>query len=105
MNQTKEKETWFVRHARAEAEKDTLPYSERGGNVVAVGLILLVALYFVLHQLWATGFFTSQFGSAETVLFYASLLFGLVPAGVRMLIGRKNLARLFDGHGDIVMTG
>jgi hypothetical protein len=104
LNQTKETETWFVRRARAEAEKDTLPYSERGGNVVAIGLILLVTLYFVLHQLWATGFFTSQFGSAEMILFYALLLYGLVPAGVRMLIGRKNLARLFDVFQSILFT-
>ncbi len=59
-------------------------------------------LYFVAHQTWSTGFFTSKFGSAEMFLFYASLLYGLVPTGVRGIMGRKNLARLFDVFGSVL---
>ena len=81
-----------------------MSYSERVGNVVAVAVIILVTLYFVAHQMGSTGFFTSKFGSAEMFLFYAALLYGLVPTGVRGLVGRKNLARLFDVFGSVLAT-
>ncbi len=104
MAETKPTKNWFVRHAEAEAKKDTLRYSERVGNVVGFVVIILVMLYFVAHQMWSTGFFTSKFGSAEMFLFYASLLYGLVPTCVRGLVGRKNLARLFDVFGSVLFT-
>ena len=104
LGETKATKNWFARRVEAEAKKDTVPYSERVGNVVAVVVIILVILYFVAHQMWSTGFFTSKFGSAEIFLFYASLLYGLVPTGVRSLVGRKNLARLFDVFGSVLFT-
>ena len=104
LDETKAAKNWFARRVEAEAKKDAMPYSERVGNVVAVVVIILVALYFVAHQMWSTGFFTSKFGSAEMFLFYASLLYGLVPTGIRILVGRKNLARLFDVFGSVLIT-
>jgi hypothetical protein len=104
LGETEATKNWFARRVEAEAKKDTLPYSERVGNVVAVVVIILVTLYFVAHQMWLTGFFTSKFGSAEMLLFYASLLYGLVPTGIRSLVGRKNLARLFDVFGSVLFT-
>ena len=104
LGETKATKNWFARHAEAEAKKDAMPYSERVGNVVAVVAIILVTLYFVAHQMWSTGFFTSKFGSVEMFLFYASLLYGLVPTGVRSLVGGKNLARLFDVFGSVLIT-
>ena len=104
MGEPKATKNWFARRVEAEAKKDTLPYSERVGNIVAVVVIILVVLYFAAHQMWSTGFFTSKFGSAEMFLFYASLLYGLVPTSIRGLVGRKNLARLFDVFGSVLFT-
>ena len=104
LSEKKATRNWFARHAEAEAKKDIIPYSERVGNVVAVVVIILVVLYFVAHQMWSTGFFTSKFRILEMFLFYASLLYGLVPTGVRSLVGRKNLARLFDVFGYVLFT-
>ena len=75
LGETKETRNWFARRAEAEAKKDTLPYSDRVGNVVAVVVIILVTLYFIAHQMWSTGFFTSEFGSLEMFLFYGALIY------------------------------
>lgn len=100
LNETKtEQKNWLIRHAESEAKKDSIPMSERWGNIAGVIIILLVTLFFIAHQLWQTGFFTSSFGEAEMFLFYASLLFGIITTTVRGVVGRKNLARLFDVFG------
>jgi hypothetical protein len=96
LSDTETRKNWLVRHVEAEAKKDAIPYSERAGNIVGVVAILLVVLYFVAHQVWSTGFFTSRFGTIEMLLFFISLMFGIVTSAVRGLFGRKNLARLFD---------
>jgi len=99
LNETKATGNWFARHAEAEAKKDTIPYSERVGNIVGVVVGFLIVLYFVAHQMWSTGFFTSKFATLEMLLFYVSLMFGIVSTALKGLFGRKNLARLFDVFG------
>ena len=96
LNETKETKNWFVRHAEVEAKKDIIPSSERVGSIVGVVVILLIGLYFVAHQRGSTGFITSKFDNLTMLLFYVSLLFGIVPTAVKFLFGRKNFARLFD---------
>jgi len=96
LSETKSAENWFARRAEAEAKKDIIPYSERVGNIVGVVIGLLVVVYFVAHQTRSTGFFTSEFGTLETFLFYGSLMYGIVSAALKGLVGRKNLGRLFD---------
>ncbi|MFW6117090.1 MAG: hypothetical protein ACOC6G_00720 [Thermoproteota archaeon] len=97
-------ENWFDRHVKAEAEEDIFSYSDRLGNIVALGVIILVTFYFAAHQMWSTGFFTSEFGSTEMFLFYSSLLYELVLTGIKGFIGRKNFARFFEIFGSILST-
>jgi len=87
LNETEARKNWFDRRAEAEAKKDIIPYSERVGNIVGVVVILLVVLYFL-----------------EMLLFYVSLMFGIVTTALRGLFGHKNLARLFDIFGLILAT-
>lgn len=96
---TTERKNWLDHHAESEAKKDRIPNSERRGNIAGIAVIFLVALFFVASQLWQTGFFTSSFGVAEMFLFYAAMLFGILTTTVRGVVGRKNLARLFDAIG------
>jgi len=104
LSETNATKNWFTRHAEAEAKKDIIPYSERVGNIVGVVVGLLIVLYFVAHQTWSTGFFTSKFDTLEMLLFYVSLMFGIVSTTLRGLFGRKNLARLFDIFGLLLAT-
>ena len=76
-----------------EAKKDRMRLSERGGEIIAMMIIGLIALFFYTHQTQATGFFTSSFGLAEASLFYGSLLAGIVGPLVRLTTGRRNTAR------------
>ena len=104
MSENKEAKNWFVRHVEAEAKKDTMLYSERVGNVVAFVIIILVILYFAAHQMWSTGFFTSKFGTLEALLFYGVLIYQIFPTALKVLFGRKNLARLFDIFGSVLFA-
>jgi len=101
---TEASKNWFARRAEAEAKKDIIAYSERVGNIAGVVVGFLIVLYFVAHQMWSTGFFTSKFETLEMLLFYGSLMFGVVSTALRGLFGRKNLARLFDVFGLILVT-
>ena len=103
MNKEKEKNC-FLRHTEAEAKKDILPYSDRVGNLAAIVVIVLVTSYFVAHQMWTTGFFTSKFGSLEMILFYGVLIYQLVPTTLKALFGRKNNARFFEIFGSVFGT-
>ena len=104
MSETRATKNWFARRAEAEAKKDTLSYSERARNIVGVVVGLLIVLYFVAHQTGSTGFFTSKFDTLEMLLFYGSLMFGIVSTALRGLFGRKNLARLVDVFGSILVA-
>jgi len=104
LSETKATKNWFARRAEAEAKKDIIPYSERVGNIVGVVVGFLIVLYFVAHQTGSTGFFTSKFDTFEMLLFYVSLMFGIVSSALKGLFGRKNLARLFDVFGSILAT-
>ena len=96
LSETKATKNWFDRRAEAEAKKDIIPYSERVGNIVGVVIGVLFMLYFVAHQTGSTGFFTSKFDTLEMLVFYGSMILGIVSTALKVLFGRKNLTRLFD---------
>ena len=87
---------WFARHAATEAKKDALSSSERAGQAMAVLGSLLVLSFFVANQTMSTGLFTSKFGPAEALLFYAPALIGIVASASRGATGRKNTVRPLD---------
>jgi len=96
LTENKATKNWFARQVEGEAKKDRLLFSDRAGNGVAVFAILLVLLFFVVHQTSSTGFFTSKFGPTETFLFYVSILLAAVGAAAKVVVGRKNMLRPFD---------
>ena len=104
MSDTKTSENWLVKHAEAEAKKDVIPFSERAGNIIGIVGVLLVVLFFAVHQMESTGFFTSSFSTAEMLLVYLSLVAGMITTAIGALFGRKNLARLFDVFGVCFFT-
>ncbi|MFW6110831.1 MAG: hypothetical protein ACOC6H_02215 [Thermoproteota archaeon] len=97
-------ENWFITNVKKEVEKDVIPYTDQVGNFVSIVFTILFTGYFVSHQTWSTGFFTSKFGPLEMFLFYASILYQIVPASVKILMGRKNPARVFEVVGALLTT-
>ncbi len=93
MAEMKEAKGGFARHAESEAKKDVMPMSERVGSIVGVVGGLIVLLFFVLHQTWATGFFTEKFGATEAFLFFGSIALAELTTVARTVVGRKNVVR------------
>lgn len=91
----KKESNWLNRQVKREAKTDRLTISERGGEVIAAIVLMAVLLFFVAHQMWSTGFFTSEFGSAEAFMVYAPISIGLVLSLSRVILGRKNILRPF----------
>jgi uncharacterized membrane protein len=104
LSDTKTSENWFVKHAETEAKKDDIPFSERAGSIIGIVGVLLVVLFFAVHQMQFTGFFTSSFSTAEMLLLYLSPVAGMITTAISALFGRKNLARLFDMFGACFFT-
>ena len=92
---------WFARHAEKEAKKDVMKLSERAGEIIGIFCILLILIFFIIHQTSSTGFFTSKFGQLEQFLFYGSLAFGIIPNIGKIIIGRKNTIRPLEAFGAI----
>ena len=67
--------------------------SERGGELVGVIVIGLIALFFYAHQIEATGFFASSFGEPEALLLYGAILIGVAGPLARSLTGKRNKSR------------
>ena len=64
----------------------------------------LIVLYFVAHQVWMTGFFTSDFGTLEMIMLYGSLSFMIVSSGLEGIFGQRLLSRLFDVFGGLIFA-
>jgi hypothetical protein len=79
--------------AEKKALEDTMSNSQRGGEIVAVIVIVLVALFFYAHQTEETGFFTSSFGATEAFLLYGAILIGTAGPIARFLTGKRNKSR------------
>lgn len=76
-----------------QALKDNMKNSQRGGELVGVIAIGLIALFFYAHQTQATGFFTSSFGATEAFLLYGAILIGMAGPISRFLTGKRNKSR------------
>ncbi len=87
---------WLDRQAKREARTDGISISDRVGQVAAAAVMLAVLLFFVAHQVWSTGFFTSEFGLAGAFLVFAPISVGIAVALSRFGVGRKNVLRPFE---------
>jgi riboflavin transporter FmnP len=96
--------TWTEKIVKKEVARDVMKLGERFGEAVSMVLIFLVFLFFINNQTQDTGLFTSEFGTAEMVLFYGSLLFGLFPPFLRLFLGRRNQVRPVDIIGSVIFV-
>jgi hypothetical protein len=85
-----------------QALKDNMTNSQRGGEIVGIIAIGLVALFFYTHQTDATGFFTPSFGGAEALLLYGAILTGTVGPISRFLTGKRNKSRIPELTASVV---
>ena len=77
-------------------DKNILTIPERAGELVGIVVVILVAAFFAYHLLNNTGFMTSSFGMAGTVLLFGSAGMSVVASGARAAIGRRDKSRPFE---------
>jgi hypothetical protein len=102
LNEAETFESWFSR-AKAEANKG-IPPNERIVGIAIVVVCVLIVLYFVAHQTWSTGFFTTKFGTLEMIMLYGSLIFMIVSAGLEGIFGQRLLSRIWDAFGGLIFA-
>lgn len=87
---------WFERQVEREAKGDALSFSDRVGQLFAIAFSVIAIAFVAVHDTRPTGFFTEEFGALAAVLLHGMLVVGMIPAFVKLVTGRKNLARLFE---------
>jgi hypothetical protein len=100
LKKTETNENWYSR-AKAEADKG-IPRNERVFGVFIVLVGILVMLYFIVHQIESTGFFTSKFGALETIMLYGNLIAWTITGTLEGILAKRLLSRLFDVFGGII---
>ncbi len=76
----------------------------RWSGLYTIGLILLVLLFFVLHQYRNTAFFTGRFRPAEMVALYLPIIFSMAAPLMRTIQGKTDPARLVEAISDILLA-
>jgi hypothetical protein len=104
LNETEATKSWFSRRVEKEVENlDVILFRDRVIGIFVVVVFSLIVLYFVAHQMWSTGFFTTTFGTLEMFLFYGSWIEWIAVAALEGL-GRKNLSRDIDAFGGLIFV-
>jgi hypothetical protein len=104
LNEKEAPESWFSRRVEKEVENlDVILFRDRVIGIFVVVVFSLIVLYFVAHQMWSTGFFTTTFGTLEMLLFYGSWLEWIVVAALEGF-GLKNLSRDIDAFGGLIFV-
>lgn len=91
------------KHYEKEAKRDVFPKGEHYGQLVAIPFMIVFLLFFYGHYVSDSGFFKSNFGMLEAVLFYIPLFTGMVPLSVKFYYNRRNKSRPFDIINDIII--
>ena len=72
-------------------------------KIASIFLILvngLFGLYFIIHQMVSTGFFTSMFSTFEMIMLYGIIIYWITTS-VLILIGQKHPSRDLDTYGGL----
>lgn len=96
------KVSWYSR-AKEEADKG-IPRQDRVTSVGVFVTTLLILVYFVLHHVGQTGFFTLKFETLEMILFYGSLIFLIISSGLEGIFAQRLLSRLWDALGGLIFA-
>lgn len=87
-----------------EKNKDTLTMPQRVGELVLVFGMALLFAFFVVHQIFNTGFFTSKFGTFEMVCLYVPIVIASLAPLVRAITGQRNPARPIEALGNLSLA-
>ena len=92
------------RRFEKEAARDILPNAERFGQLVGIVFIFIFVFYFQSHLSIGTGFFRSNFGALEAIIFFGIMIFGVLPAILKFIFGRKNKVRPLEFVNNVLVV-
>ena len=61
-------------------------------------------IYFASHHINSTGFFTSEFGDFEMLLFYGFWIFWITTASLEAIFNQRLLSRIVDTFGGLIFA-
>lgn len=85
-------------------DRENLATWERAGEVIIIGFMIALFVFFILHQTTGTGFFTERFGPLEALCLYVPLLLGLSAPTIRALSGKRQPARPFEAATSLFLS-
>ena len=93
---------WFFR-AKSEAEIG-IPRKDRIVSIFIFFISFLILLFFVAHQVYSTGFYTSDFSILEMIALYGFFLVWIITAFLEGILGQRFASRVFDVFGGIIFA-
>jgi fumarate reductase subunit D len=93
---------WLSR-AKEESEKK-LPLNERIFGILIVIFCILMIIFFGIHQIKKTGFFTIKFSILEMIFFYGFWIFWITTATLESILNQRLLSRIVDIFGGIIFA-
>ena len=78
--------------------------ARRWSGLYTIGLVLLVLIFFAIHQKRNTGFFTEKFGTDEMVALYVPIAISLAAPILRTVQGKIDPARLVEAISDVCLA-
>ncbi len=89
--------------AKEEAEKK-LPLNERIFGILIIIFCILMIIFFGIHQIKETGFFTIKFSILEMLFFYGFWIFWITTATLESILNQRLLSRIVDTFGGIIFA-
>jgi hypothetical protein len=77
-------------------QSDKVSRSERFGQLIPLAGTALVIIFFAIHQLRPTGFFTAEYGIVAQAVLYGILVVGAVPFVARIATGSKKATKPYE---------
>ncbi len=93
-----------MQNADQKIDEAQMPSIRRWSGLYTLGLIILLLIFFALHQKRNTGFFTDKFGPAEMVALYLPILLSMVAPILRITTGRYDPARFIEAASDLCLA-
>ena len=87
---------WFEKQAEREVKRDRIRMGERIGSLIGVVVAIFILYFFASELFMSTGFFTSDFGTGDQILFFAGIVIGMIAPFTRFALGRRNVSRIPD---------
>lgn len=86
-------------------DRESLSPAARVGEIILLGMCLLLLAFLVYHQAANTGFYTEKFGTFEMLCLYVPLLLAFSAPAVRALTGHRNPGRPFEAVTSLLLAG